>query len=313
MTAPSLGPSPFQGPHGHVEAWLARPAGRGPFPGVLVLQEGLGVTGHLQGLAKRYAEAGYLALVPNLYSHEPAHRELPEPDVIRGIPIARARDRAPLLAALDAEQRARIERVLSWFDARDPSTYFPDTQLALEHLARQPELAPGKLVSVGFSMGGGLSAKLAASGAPLAGAVVYYGEGPSGDLALLRHMPLLRPTMHRLVRRVLLPRYFSTAAVRATPHKSAPRRPRDAACDAVVLARLTAPLLGHYADDDPAITPEVPGLYERLKGLGKPFTAHVYPGTQHGFFSESRPTYQRAAAELSHARTLAFFSRVLAS
>lgn len=258
MSAPSLSPSPYSGPHGHVEAWLARPAGRGPFPGVLVLHEGLGVTGHLRRLAQRYAEAGYLALVPNLYSHEPAHRELPEADVIRGIPIARARERAPLLAALDTEHRAGVERVLSWFDARDPSTYFPDTQRALEHLAGQPELRPGALVSVGFSMGGGLSAKLAASGAPLAGAVLYYGEGPTGDLA-----------------------------------------------------RLSAPLLGHYADDDPAITPDVPALYERLKGLGKTFTAHVYQSTQHGFFSDSRPTYQRSAAELSHARTLAFFARVL--
>jgi hypothetical protein len=44
-------------------------------------------------------------------------------------------------------------------------------------------------------------------------------------LALLRHTPLLRTAMHRFVRRVLLPRYFSSAKVRATPNKSVPRRP----------------------------------------------------------------------------------------
>jgi hypothetical protein len=60
-------------------------------------------------------------------------------------------------------------------------------------------------------------------------------ESTMQRLTLLRHIPLLRPAMHRLVRRVPLPRYFSTAEGRATPNKSAPRRPRDAAREAVVL------------------------------------------------------------------------------
>ncbi|MFM2417223.1 MAG: hypothetical protein RL385_1946 [Pseudomonadota bacterium] len=54
-------------------------------------------------------------------------------------------------------------------------------------------------------------------------------------LALLLHTSLLRTPMHRFVWRVLLPRYFGSAKVRATPNKSAPRRPRHAASDAVVL------------------------------------------------------------------------------
>ena len=37
------------------------------------------------------------------------------------------------------------------------------------------------------------------------------------------------------------------------------------------------------------------------------FEVRFYPGTQHGFHNDSTPRYDKAAAELSWARTLAFF------
>lgn len=259
MTELRLESIDIQGPRGPIQARLARPDGQAPFPAVLLLQEGLGVTQHLLRLAQRFAEAGYLTLVPNLYSREPLHRALRESEVLEGIPIARAADRAARLAALPAERRASVQRVIDWFDARDPSSYYPDTQAALQYLAQHDAVRADAIASVGFSFGGGLSAQLAAAGSALAAGVIFYGQGPQPEQ----------------------------------------------------LSGIRYPLLGHYAEDDPTITPAVPQLEQALKQAGKSFTAHVYPRTQHGFFSDSRPVYQREAAELAFTRTLAFFGQHL--
>lgn len=47
--------------------YLAVPTGRGPWPGVVVIQDIRGMTNDLQHLTDHFADAGYLALAPNLY------------------------------------------------------------------------------------------------------------------------------------------------------------------------------------------------------------------------------------------------------
>jgi carboxymethylenebutenolidase len=43
----------------------------------------------------------------------------------------------------------------------------------------------------------------------------------------------------------------------------------------------------------------------------KAFQVHFYPCTQHGFHNDSTPRFDKAAADLSWARTLAFFGKNL--
>ena len=58
----------FQRPDGQtVQGYLAEPAGGGAAPGVVVLQEWWGLNDQIRGVADRYAAAGYVALVPDLY------------------------------------------------------------------------------------------------------------------------------------------------------------------------------------------------------------------------------------------------------
>ncbi len=47
--------------------YLARPAGAGPWPAVLLGFEMFGITGYLRAVAAQVAAAGYLALVPDFY------------------------------------------------------------------------------------------------------------------------------------------------------------------------------------------------------------------------------------------------------
>jgi carboxymethylenebutenolidase len=45
------------------------PAGESPHPGVIVLHESFGLNDDIRRIAARFAEAGYAALAPDLYSH----------------------------------------------------------------------------------------------------------------------------------------------------------------------------------------------------------------------------------------------------
>jgi carboxymethylenebutenolidase len=61
---------------------------------------------------------------------------------------------------------------------------------------------------------------------------------------------------------------------------------------------IKAPLLIHYAENDPRINAMWPAFEAALKAPACPTSAHVYPGTQHGFHNNSTPRYNEAAAKL---------------
>jgi carboxymethylenebutenolidase len=54
-------------PHGSMGAHLARPTGDGPWPGLIVIHDAFGMTTDLKRQCGWLADAGYLALAPNLY------------------------------------------------------------------------------------------------------------------------------------------------------------------------------------------------------------------------------------------------------
>jgi carboxymethylenebutenolidase len=84
-----------------------------------------------------------------------------------------------------------------------------------------------------------------------------------------------------------------------------------AAAETAAVPRIRAPLLIHYAENDPRINELWPAFETALKAAGVPHEAHVYPGTQHGFHNDSTPRFQPAAAKLSWERTVAFLRRHL--
>jgi carboxymethylenebutenolidase len=67
----------------------------------------------------------------------------------------------------------------------------------------------------------------------------------------------------------------------------------------------------HFAAVDERINANWPAYEAALKAAGVWYTAHQYPGTQHGFNNDTTPRFDAAAAGLAWDRTLAFFQQTL--
>jgi carboxymethylenebutenolidase len=70
--------------------------------------------------------------------------------------------------------------------------------------------------------------------------------------------------------------------------------------------KIKAALLIHYAGDDERIDAGIPGFEEALKKAGTDYKIYIYEGAQHAFMNDTTPRYNKEAAELAWARTVAF-------
>jgi len=75
--------------------------------------------------------------------------------------------------------------------------------------------------------------------------------------------------------------------------------------------KIQAPLLLHYAELDKRVNAGWPAYEVALKEHNKEYTAHMYPGVNHGFHNDTTPRYDKAAATLAWERTIAFFKEKL--
>ncbi|MBI4911310.1 MAG: dienelactone hydrolase family protein [Acidobacteria bacterium] len=78
------------------------------------------------------------------------------------------------------------------------------------------------------------------------------------------------------------------------------------------VAAIKAPLLLHHAGLDERINAGIPAYEAALKGAGKTYELHHYPGVNHAFNNDTNAArYDKAAAELAWGRTLAFLRQHL--
>jgi carboxymethylenebutenolidase len=77
------------------------------------------------------------------------------------------------------------------------------------------------------------------------------------------------------------------------------------------VTRIEAPLLLQYAGLDERINAGWPAYEDALKANGKEYTAHIYPGVNHGFHNDTTPRFDEAAAKLAEGRMIAFFKEKL--
>ena len=76
-------------------------------------------------------------------------------------------------------------------------------------------------------------------------------------------------------------------------------------------AKIKAPLMLHYAGNDPGIDAGIPAFEAALKANNKTYQLFTYAGAQHGFHNDTTPRYDEAAAKLAWQRTLDFFNKSL--
>ena len=137
--------------------YLARPAGDGPAPAVVVIQEWWGLNDHIKDLADRFAAEGFVALAPDLYKGQVAT----EPDEAR-----------KLVMELDMmEAVAEIDQAMAF-------------------LLDQEYVSGDKAGVVGFCMGGGLALQAAVNSDRVGASVPFYGTLLEPDQAALVKAPV---------------------------------------------------------------------------------------------------------------------------
>ncbi len=83
-----------------------------------------------------------------------------------------------------------------------------------------------------------------------------------------------------------------------------PTFPQDTA------STLKVPVLGLYGEKDSGIPLDsVEKMTAALKKAGNPSEIHVFPGAQHGFHADYRPSYNAEAAQKAWGMTLAWFKK----
>ena len=58
----------FKGPGSDLLAYLSRPPGAGPFPGIVIIHENRGLNDHTKDIARRYAAEGFVGLAVDVVS-----------------------------------------------------------------------------------------------------------------------------------------------------------------------------------------------------------------------------------------------------
>jgi carboxymethylenebutenolidase len=75
--------------------------------------------------------------------------------------------------------------------------------------------------------------------------------------------------------------------------------------------KIHAPLLLHYAEDDPRVNATREEYKKALENNNKDFVMYSYAGTGHGFHNNSTPRYNEKQAKLAWLRTISFFKKHL--
>ena len=79
------------------------------------------------------------------------------------------------------------------------------------------------------------------------------------------------------------------------------------------VAKITAPLLLHYAGLDDRINAGIPDFEAALKANNKTYELYKYEGVNHAFNNDTNAArYNKEAADLAWGRTIAFFKKYLA-
>jgi carboxymethylenebutenolidase len=142
-----------------VQAQLYTPAGKGPFPAIIVIHEWMGLNDWVKDQASKLSDQGYVTLAIDLYRGKVATTPDVAHELMRGLP----------------EDRAKR-----------------DLHAAFKFLASQPNVKKDRIGAIGWCMGGGYSLDVALQEPTLAADVINYGHLATDPSALAKiNAPIL--------------------------------------------------------------------------------------------------------------------------
>ncbi|MDP2263455.1 MAG: dienelactone hydrolase family protein [Hydrogenophaga sp.] len=222
--------------------YRAAPEGKTGLPVVLVLSEIFGVHDYIADTARRFAQAGYMAIAPELFVRQGDAQSYGE----------MARLIAEVIAKVpDAQVMGDLDACVRWAGANGGDT--------------------SRLGVTGFCWGGRQTWLYAAHNPAVKAGVAWYGRlvGQASELT--------------------------------------PRNPVD------VAGQLHGPVLGLYGAEDTGIPLDTVEQMKTALAAGsaaaRASSFVVYPGAQHAFHADYRPTYRKEAAEDGQRRALEWFRR----
>ena len=151
-------------------SYVYHPAGRGPWPGVLMYMDGLAIRPAMLEVGERLASYGYYVLLPDLFYRSGPYEPM-DPHTVFSDP---------------AKLKVLMEK---FFAPATPANIMSDTQAFLAHLAAPPEVQQGGIGTTGYCMGGLMS--LTAAGTypdAIVATASYHGSRLATDAADSPHL-----------------------------------------------------------------------------------------------------------------------------
>jgi carboxymethylenebutenolidase len=118
--------------------YVFRPDGKGPWPGVLVFMDGIGIRPAMLAVGARLAKEGYLAMVPDLFYRAGPYEPMNAKTVFS-----------------DPEQRKVLME--KFFSKVSPALTMADTTTFLDWMSTEPDVKAGGIATTGYCMGGRMS------------------------------------------------------------------------------------------------------------------------------------------------------------
>jgi carboxymethylenebutenolidase len=143
-----------------LSGYYASPAGTGPFPGVVVIHESLGLDDNIKDIARRFANEGYTVLAVNLFAGR-----------YRAVCMARCMA-ASLFGSLE---HGGVK----------------DLEAALTFLTEQPGVDAARIGAIGLCLGGGFAIAWACTDERLKVVAPFYGIAPRPIEAGARSCPIV--------------------------------------------------------------------------------------------------------------------------
>lgn len=134
-----------------IDAYLAQPAGAGPFPAVIVIQEIFGINAHIRDVTERFGREGYVAIAPAIYQ-----RTAPGFEV--------GYDNDSVVTGRKYKDLTKADELLS------------DAQATIAYLRSLPNVKPEAIGAIGFCFGGHV-AYLLATLPDIKATAAFYGGG----------------------------------------------------------------------------------------------------------------------------------------